>query len=332
MSRRPIRVGRHGTAAAGRPLMSTTLAEAVNGSTEKRSVVTRRQVQGFRPPPDGELVAVEVDGIAVAVTVVDGKVHAFDDTCPHAGCSLSDGEVDGHTVECPCHMARFDITTGAVLGGPTRSGISVWSARVTEDALELNHREADSPREGVPRSSRPADPASQSSAADRDITVLIEREHEAFRTQFAALEGLSDPHELAEAWSALTDLLEIHASGEESILYPHLVRAADHGGEETEEAVRDHNEIRDSIRASEAHRTGSDAWWSAVRQTRRVNDEHLREEEQDVLPPFRERVEAAVREELGDQWVAFHAEHVGARGLDDDHADPQEVINRQHEV
>ena len=56
------------------------------------------------------------------MTVVDGELHAFDDTCPHAGCSLADGDLDGHAVVCPCHLARFDITTGAVLESRTQSG------------------------------------------------------------------------------------------------------------------------------------------------------------------------------------------------------------------
>ena len=161
--------------------------------------------------------------------------------------------------------------------------------------------------------------------------MLIEREHDAFRRQFEALEGLSDRQELVDTWTSLVDLLEIHASGEEAVLYPVLVRRADDGAEEAEHAVRDHNEIRDSVRAVEEQDVGSDAWWAAVRTAREVNEDHLLEEESDVLPAFRDSVERTRREELGERWVAFHREHAGARGLSNEQTDPQTVVEA-HEV
>ncbi len=61
-----------------------------------------------------------------------------------------------------------------------------------------------------------------------------------------------------------------------------------------------------------------------------MNEDHLQEEERDVLPAFRDHVDRARREELGLQWVAFHAEHQGARGLSGENADPQTVLE-QHD-
>ena len=303
--------------------------------------MTTQQVTDFSAPDEGELVAVEVDGTEVAVTVVAGELHAFDDTCPHAGCSLAEGDLDGRTVVCPCHLARFDITTGAVLEGPTQSGVGIWSARLVDGTLEL-----DGPRDtaeplaapsaaapgAAPASVEPGAAPSPTSGPDQDITVIIEREHDAFRRQFDALEGLSTAGELDGAWTALVELLEIHASGEETVLYPHLARAAEHGVEETEHAVRDHNEIRDSIRAVQEHRVGSEAWWAAVRTAREVNEDHLREEEQDVLPVFRDSIDLPRRAELGEQWRAFHYQHTGARGLSLEHTDPQAVVEQQHDL
>jgi len=299
--------------------------------------VTSGQVRDFSPPEEGELVAVDVDGTAVAVTVLDGTLHAFDDTCPHAGCSLADGDLDGRAVECPCHLARFDVTTGAVLGGPAESGIGIWSARLSAGTLELEEPPDAARSSGVQAASAQSVGPAPTPEPNRDITVVIEREHEAFRRQFEALAGLSDAQELAQAWTALVDLLEVHASGEEQVLYPQLVRAATRGAhqdeevvEEAEHAVRDHNEIRDSVRAVQQHPVGSDAWWAAVRTAQAVNEDHLQEEERDVLPAFRDHVDRARREELGLQWVAFHEEHQGARGLSGENADPQTVLE-QHD-
>ncbi len=292
------------------------------------------QVDDFSLPEEGELVAVEVDGTDVAVAVLDGQLHAFDDTCPHAGCSLAEGELEDQSVVCPCHFARFDITTGAVVQGSAASGVSIWAARFQDGTLQLDGpKESPAGADSAPAADRaPASPAPVThgqAGLDRDITVLIMREHDSFRRQFAALEQMSDPQELQQAWSALADLLEIHASGEEAVLYPTLVRADEQTSEEAEHAVRDHNEIRHSVRAVQDHAVGSASWWQAVRTAREVNEDHLSEEEADVLPPFRDRVDPARRQELGSQWVAFHREHEAARGLSGADADPHAVIGQQ---
>jgi len=70
--------------------------------------VAAQQFDDFALPDEGEFVTVDVDGTTVAVTVLDGQVHAFDDTCPHAGCSLAEGELEDDSVVCPCHFARAE--------------------------------------------------------------------------------------------------------------------------------------------------------------------------------------------------------------------------------
>ena len=284
--------------------------------------VASQQFDDFALPHEGELVAIDVEGTAVAVAVLDGEVHAFDDTCPHAGCSLAEGELEDDSVVCPCHFARFDIHTGRVVEGSTRTGVGVWAARFTDGTLEL-----ESPRQeplASPAPARDASPAAATSG-NRDITVLIEREHDSFRRQFDALDGLSEAPELQQAWAALAALLEIHASGEEAVLYPSLVRADEQTVQEAEHAVRDHNEIRHSVAAVQEHTAGSQGWWHAVRAAQQVNEDHLQEEERDVLPAFRDSVDRARREQLGQQWVDFHIDHEQARGLSGRATDPRSV-------
>jgi nitrite reductase/ring-hydroxylating ferredoxin subunit len=66
----------------------------------------------------GQMRVFDVAGTKVSVTSVDGHLYAFDDTCPHAGCSLAKGKLEGTTVTCACHGSQFDVTSGAVLRGP----------------------------------------------------------------------------------------------------------------------------------------------------------------------------------------------------------------------
>ena len=286
-----------------------------------------QQVSDFSSPAEGEIVAVQVDGDMVAVTVVAGELHAFDAKCPHAGCSLADGVLDARTVTCACHFAQFDITTGAVLGGPTRSGVRLWSADLHEGTLTL-----DGPRPPAPGpDAASSEPTAQADAGlDQDITVVIEREHDALRQQFRSLDRGAGEQELKQAWRSLVQLLEVHASGEEALLYPNIVRDVHDGVEQTEEAVRDHNGIRDSVRAVARYAAGSDSWWAAVELARRVNDAHLQEEEREVLPSLRRSMDRRRREELGQQWAAFHTEHQQARGLSGCDTDPQAVIEQEN--
>ncbi len=60
---------------------------------------------------------------------------AFDDTCTHEECPLSDGELDGTVVVCPCHGSEFDIRTGDVLTPPALDPLPIYDVREEEGAL-----------------------------------------------------------------------------------------------------------------------------------------------------------------------------------------------------
>lgn len=59
----------------------------------------------------------------IAVYHVGGRLHAVEDTCPHAGASLCDGELDGDVITCPRHGSQFRVTDGARVRGPADSAI-----------------------------------------------------------------------------------------------------------------------------------------------------------------------------------------------------------------
>jgi catalase len=62
----------------------------------------------------------------VAIANSNGVLYAFDDTCTHRGCSLSQGVLEGTTVTCPCHGSQFDVTTGEVRRGPATRPLAVY--------------------------------------------------------------------------------------------------------------------------------------------------------------------------------------------------------------
>jgi nitrite reductase/ring-hydroxylating ferredoxin subunit len=92
---------------------------------------------------DGELYAYEIGGRMVAVATVDGAYYAFDDTCTHAFCSLSQGDLEGNTVVCPCHMGTYDVTSGTVVSGPPPQPVRTYPVRVEGDQLQIDAEDGD---------------------------------------------------------------------------------------------------------------------------------------------------------------------------------------------
>jgi nitrite reductase/ring-hydroxylating ferredoxin subunit len=81
----------------------------------------------------GSGTTVDVEGQRIALFNVQGTYYAIDDTCPHRGGPLGEGELDGAIVTCPWHGATFDVQTGAVTGAPARNGVRTFQVRVEED-------------------------------------------------------------------------------------------------------------------------------------------------------------------------------------------------------
>jgi 3-phenylpropionate/trans-cinnamate dioxygenase ferredoxin subunit len=101
----------------------------------------------------GTAAQAEVDGVIVAmVRDGDGGIHALDDRCSHADVSLSEGEVDGCTLECWLHGSRFDVRTGESTGPPATLPVPVYPVKIDGDHVYVNTRGA------APPTDPPTDP------------------------------------------------------------------------------------------------------------------------------------------------------------------------------
>lgn len=163
-----------------------------------------------------------------------------------------------------------------------------------------------------------------------DITQLILDDHDAFRRQFALLDELrDDPQQAGPIFTGLAALLETHASAEEEHFYPALLKkGGEDGKEETDDAIGDHDDIRDGTRRAEAAEVGSGEWWQAVDDTRAANTEHMSEEEDGALAIARRRISGEERARLGVLFQTFKNEHPGAHGLSGEDKDPQTYIEQ----
>jgi nitrite reductase/ring-hydroxylating ferredoxin subunit len=85
-----------------------------------------------------DLGAEIVDGLEIAFARLDdGSWAAFQDSCTHEECPLSDGDLDGERIICYCHSSAFDVRTGEVLRGPAEDHLTVYEVRVEGGELQV---------------------------------------------------------------------------------------------------------------------------------------------------------------------------------------------------
>jgi 3-phenylpropionate/trans-cinnamate dioxygenase ferredoxin subunit len=68
--------------------------------------------------PDPGKAVIEVEDRFLAVFHVAGRFYVLDDCCTHDGGPLGEGRLEGFTIVCPRHGAKFDIRDGRVLCMP----------------------------------------------------------------------------------------------------------------------------------------------------------------------------------------------------------------------
>ena len=167
-----------------------------------------------------------------------------------------------------------------------------------------------------------------------DIAQLILDDHHEQRRLFAIVEEIDpgDTEALSAVWQRLSRFLELHAQAEEEILYPEVLAVGQGAGgvetpeAETEDAIGDHNDIRDAVQAVSGHRVGSHGWYEAVSAANEANGDHMAEEEREALTEIRQHASLERRHELAVAFAAYEATHfAGVAAID---KDPEEYIRR----
>lgn len=81
---------------------------------------------------DGEAQRFDVDGHRLCVVRLGDDVYVIGDRCSHADVSLSGGEVEDCTIECPKHGSAFDLRTGAALSLPAVRPVPTYQSSVVD--------------------------------------------------------------------------------------------------------------------------------------------------------------------------------------------------------
>jgi 3-phenylpropionate/trans-cinnamate dioxygenase ferredoxin component len=78
-------------------------------------------------------MAVDADGLDLAIVNSAGRYYAIADECSHAAVPLSEGDVGDGEIECYLHGSRFDLRTGEPTGLPATEPVAIYACRVEDD-------------------------------------------------------------------------------------------------------------------------------------------------------------------------------------------------------
>jgi nitrite reductase (NADH) small subunit len=91
-------------------------------------------------PEAGEVMEVEVNGVAICLANVGGELSALDNWCPHRQGPLGQGWVEGESVVCPWHSWTFHAKTG-VAEFPVNERVAVFALRTEGDDVMVELEE-----------------------------------------------------------------------------------------------------------------------------------------------------------------------------------------------
>jgi 3-phenylpropionate/trans-cinnamate dioxygenase ferredoxin subunit len=88
----------------------------------------------------GKAIRVKLGEQAIAIVKTkSGEIKAIDDKCSHGEISLSEGFVEGNTIECWAHGAKFSLDTGEALTLPAFEPVSVYPVLIQDDTIYLDY-------------------------------------------------------------------------------------------------------------------------------------------------------------------------------------------------
>lgn len=78
-----------------------------------------------------------VNGLNLALYVVEGEYFATADLCTHGNASLADGYLDGELIECPLHQGTFNVKTGEAVDAPCSVAVRTFPVKLEAGVLHV---------------------------------------------------------------------------------------------------------------------------------------------------------------------------------------------------
>ncbi|PRI12019.1 non-heme iron oxygenase ferredoxin subunit [Leucobacter massiliensis] len=101
--------------------------------------MARQRVLAVSELVQDQATRVVVEDVPIAV-VLDGQgeVHAIGDTCSHGQISLSEGFVEGDTLECWAHGSAFSLRTGVPQNLPAYEPVPVYVVEIEDGDVYID--------------------------------------------------------------------------------------------------------------------------------------------------------------------------------------------------
>ena len=123
------------------PLRQAKSGESMMVVRNNNETPTRKvQLLDVEEIPEGKAKRVEIEGLRIAVTQINGEIYAVGDMCTHANYALSEGPVDTEelTIECWKHGAQFCLKTGEAISLPATRPIKTYQLETVQTSVLIH--------------------------------------------------------------------------------------------------------------------------------------------------------------------------------------------------
>ena len=100
--------------------------------------MTAERVCSISEVPEGEVRVVTCGARSLAVSNIDGELHAIDNICTHDEGPLGEGRLQRGRIICPRHGAAFDARTGRALTLPAVRAVDSYPVTVDGDSIYVD--------------------------------------------------------------------------------------------------------------------------------------------------------------------------------------------------
>jgi nitrite reductase/ring-hydroxylating ferredoxin subunit len=113
----------------------TSLAQTAEAATKKYKVCATKDVK----VGGAAIFRIAATGGTIMVMITQpkkGTFRAFNPACTHQGYQI--GSIEGTSLVCSVHGARFNSDSGAVVAGPARTALKKYTASVEGTTVYIN--------------------------------------------------------------------------------------------------------------------------------------------------------------------------------------------------
>ena len=154
----------------------------------------------------GDRLSVIVDDTPVLLIRVEDSFYAIEDVCTHDGQPLTDGILEGDTIACARHGAKFDLKTGEAVCMPATEGVPLFDVKIEDGSILVAPNEGTAITVATVAKSEPAPPLVNFNSASAAAPKSDSGNESAASSETAVLEGpMPEDVELIDALKQVID-------------------------------------------------------------------------------------------------------------------------------